>query len=320
MEYIADTLGIEIYATPWAGVAKLPHYLTDSYTFRKVTLDGVPCLFIKPVGGFGAFPAIKKHLERIRDVEPLPIVLEIAGLDARKREALIRARLPFVADGSQIYLPFMGVVLREKYVSGKPPGKTLMPASQRLLFHYLYQGQSEMRTSGTAEKLGLSAMQITRAVRQLAALGLVSVRKDGTQLIIAGTDERSKLFEKSKQFLIDPVRKRIYVETEKLPQLPLAGLSALSKFTMLSSPEVVTRAFCGKRIDLDGTDTLIDGEAQTEVEIWQYSPAALPSYPDMVDPLSLAAALKDMDDERVEQAVEELLKEVWVKENDQRLE
>lgn len=320
MEYIRKALRIEISENTWAGVTKLSHFLTGNYTFRKVTLDGVPCLFIKPVGEIGALPAIKKHMERIREVEALPIVLEIAGLDARRRDALIGARLSFVADGNQIYLPFMGVVLREKHVSAKPPGKTLMPASQRLFFHYLYKGQNELRASGMAEKLGLSAMQITRAVRQLNALGLVSVRKDGTQLIIAGTDECSKLFEKSKQFLVNPVRKRIYVETSGLSRLPLAGMSALSKLSMLNHAEVETRAFYGKRIDLDGTDVLIDGEAQTEVEIWRYPPAALPTYSDMVDPLSLAAAMKDTDDERVEQAVEELLKKFWGQENGRRFE
>jgi hypothetical protein len=211
-------------------------------------------------------------------------------------------------NGSQIYLPFMGIYLQEKYAQQKRPNQTLMPSAQMLLFYYLYQNNTEMYTSEASKILGFSAMQISRAVKQLQNLGLISVRKDGVQIVIAGEGGHSALFEKAKPHLLDPVRKKCYVDAHLLSDgLPLAGISALSELTMINVPEVKTFAFHGKLKEMTETDILVDSETQAEVEIWHYAPALLSQRHGIVDPLSLFASLHTNADERVEQAAEELL-------------
>ena len=311
MNYIADTLGVEISAEPWCGSAELPYFLADRYSFQKVSVSGVSCIFIKPVGELDTLTVIKKHLAKIRETEPLPIVLELSGISAQRRKSLISARIPFVAPGCQLYLPFMGVALTERYTSETPPKETLMPSSQLLLFYYLYMKEPELQTNGMDKKLNLSAMQISRAIRQLRSLSLITVRKDGVQIVLRGNVSHAELFERSAPHLLNPVRKRIYAEDGKLQLgLPLSGLSALSERTMLGLPTVKTVAFYGKSVELAGTDELIDSEAQTEVEIWKYDPSLLSDRPGLADPLSLAVALRTTEDERVQQAIEEMLKDV----------
>jgi DNA-binding MarR family transcriptional regulator len=61
-------------------------------------------------------------------------------------------------------------------------------------------------TSGFAGLFGLSAMQITRAVKQLNELGLFTTYKDGTQVVIEGTDNGADLFAKAILHLMNPVR------------------------------------------------------------------------------------------------------------------
>ncbi len=312
MDYIADILGIEVAAEPWDGAEKLPHYLHELYSFRKVSLAGVLCIFMKPNGEPGTLSAIKKHIQRTQEAARLPVVLELDGIAPYRRKSLLGARIPFAAPGCQLYLPFMGVALTERYASGNPPGETLTPSAQLLLFHYLYQKAPELHTKGLDQRFHLSAMQISRAVRQLQALGLIDVRKDGVRTVMSGTGGPSDIFEQAKPFLLNPVRKRIYAECGKLPAgMPLAGLCALAEMTRLSEPSTQTVAFFGKADGLQGTDTLIDNDAQAEVEIWKYNPALLSEMPGMVDPLSLAASLHAMDDARVEQAIEEMLKNLW---------
>jgi hypothetical protein len=322
MSYIADTLGIEVVARPWDGAAHLPFFLIDGYEFQAVRLGDVECLFVKPKGELATLPAIKKHLAKIAEQADLPLVLELDTLQARQRKGLISARIPFVVQGTQLYLPFIGAMLQERYKGRNGGGghsKTLSPTAQLTLFHYLYQGGHEMYTNGLAKLLGVSAMQVTRAVRQLVALGLLTTHKVGVRMVIAGTDVGSVLFNKAKPHLLNPVRKRLYIEKDALPpDLPLAGLSALAECTTLNPPDLATYALDGKADRLQGTDILIDADAQAEIEIWRYSPTLLSARENLPDPLSLYATLAcsgdddgDDGDARVEIARDELLAEIW---------
>ena len=312
MKYITDTLGIETNTEPWEAADRLPYYLIDRYDFKKAALDGVVCLFMQPKGEPDTLTNIKKHIANVRRAESLPIVLELDGMTARRRKSLVDARIPFVAPGCQIYLPFLGIALIERYTSVKPPAETLMPSAQLLLFHYLYQKEPELRAGETADLFNLSVMQISRAIKQLTALSLVTMRKDGVRTVISRKESRRGLFEKAQPYLLNPVRKRIYVERSDLPAgLLLAGYSALSELTMLGGSATDTFAFFGKAGELTGSDTLVDNAAQVEVEVWRYDPALLTKRPSVVDTLSLIASLNPGGDERVEQSIDELLNTLW---------
>lgn len=312
MKFVADTLGVKVNTEPWGGAAGLPYYLVDRYTFSKAVFDGVTCLIMKPKGELDVLPHVKKHIKKVWEALPVPIVLELDGMTARRRKSLIGARIPFIVPESHIYLPFLGVALNERYTAEKAPGETLMPSAQLLLFYYLYQHEPELHTAGTAKLFGLSAMQISRATKQLKSLGLVPVRKDGVQTVISSKERRRDLFERAKPHLINPVRKKIYVEYENLPAgLPLSGYSALSELTMLGVPTTETFAFWGNADELAGADALVDSTEQVEVEIWRYNPTLLSRCPGVVDALSLATSLSPGDDERVEQAIDELVSNLW---------
>ena len=309
MKYIAETLSIEITTTSWD--ANLPFYLSDSYTFQRLNLENVPCLLIKPKIELLAISTVKKHFAKIAKFTDLPLILEIESLNARQRKALITAKIPFVMDGVQLYLPFIGAVLKERYPAPKPQDSTLMPTSQQVLFCYLYRKECEMYASGLAKLLEVSAMQVTRAIRQLVALGLFTTRKDGVKIVITGTESGAALFAKAKPYLQTPVKKKIYVEKDTLPQhMTLAGASALAEYTMLNPPNIATFAFDGKVGELAGSNSLVDADAQVEVEIWRYSPARLSKKDGYTDPLSLWLTLPD-GDPRTEIAKDELLAGIW---------
>jgi DNA-binding MarR family transcriptional regulator len=312
MKYIAETLGIEIHVELWGGVTGLPYYLTDRYEFKKAVLEGVHCLFLTPKSELDTLNALKKHIVKVHEIEPLPIVLELDSITAWRRKSLIEARIPFVAQGCQIYLPFLGVALAERFKTGVPPSETLMPSSQLLFFHCLYHNEPELYTNGIADKLRLSVMQISRAVKQLQALDLISMRKDGVRVVISVMENRRDLFENARQHLLNPVRKKVYAEFSAIPDgLPQSGLCALSGLSMLNPPAVRTFAFFGKAGELTVSDTLIDSNMQAEVEVWRYDPTILSDNADMVDTLSLIASMQADDDARVERAVEVALSEVW---------
>jgi len=314
MDYIANTLGIEVKGETWDGVAGLPYYLNDRYQFTKMTLDGVLCLFMKPKGEPDTLSNIKKHMANVQKSTPLPIVLELESMAARRRKSLIESRIPFAAPQCHIYLPFMGIALQERFAPVSEVTKTLMPAAQLLLFYYLYKGASKLYTGEAAEMIGLSAMQTSRAIKQLTALGLVSAQKDGVRVVISAEENGAALFEKAKPHLLNPVRKKVYVDRTALPtRLPLSSYSALSELTMLGGSQTLSFAYYGKVSDITGTPALVDSDTQAEIEIWHYNPGLLSDNPTVVDALSLAASLSSDDDPRVEQSVNELLTNIWRK-------
>ncbi|MCL2757340.1 MAG: hypothetical protein FWD43_04590 [Coriobacteriia bacterium] len=312
MTYIEEVLGVFVKIDVWDNETKLPYYLLDNYRFNKAEVGDTPCLFMYPIIELPTIPTLKKHLSRIQEVELLPVVLQLDVITAYQRNALLNARIPFVVEGSQLYLPFMALALKERFFAKVKPVRTLTPSAQLLLFHFLYQKHAEMVVSKTAETLGFSAMQISRSVRLLAALRLVQTRYDGRRTVIFREEDRKSLFDRSKPFLLDPVRKRLFAEKDEiLPGLHLAGLSALSAMTMLSLPSITTYAVSGTEAVFKSFDVLVDEDTQAEVQVWRYNPRLLSEKATIVDPLSLVASLMYSEDERVEKALDELQAMVW---------
>jgi hypothetical protein len=311
MTNLHDVLGVSVTAEPWDKATNLPFYLNEQYKVQKVTLDNTPCLFAEVNGEVPTVQAVRKHIERIRENERLPVVLMLNTLSAGRRRVFIRERIPFIADG-QVYLPFMGVALTEKLYAEAKSQEKLMPSSQLLLFTYLYQNDDKLYVSKMAEKFGLSAMQITRAVRQLQRLNLFDVTKDGVHIVLHGKDTKRVQFENAEPFLINPVREIIFAAADSISTaLPYAGISALVKLSMLGDDDVPTYAYYHRTDKLSGENALSDRDNQVRVEIWKYSPTILATQDNIADPLSVLVSLRGENDPRVEQAVESVLENMW---------
>jgi DNA-binding MarR family transcriptional regulator len=312
MNFVADTLGAKLNTKAWENEKRLPFYFLNHYKFMKAYFDGEPCIIMKPKGDIANITALKKHIACVQEVEMLPVVLNLDCMTARLRKSLIKAKIPFTAPPCHIYLPFLGIALLDRYTSITRPTETLMPSSQLLLFYYLYQTKTELYTGETAGIFGISAMQVSRAVKQLSALGLVYGSKDGVRIFISSKERKRDLFEKVKPHLLNPVRKKLYLDYKELPAgLPLAGHSALAELTMLGKPLTEIYAFHGYTGDINGTEVLVDQNEQAEVEMWCYDPTMLSKHSGVVDVLSLVTSLLSDDDPRVERSIDELLSEVW---------
>jgi len=312
MRYAAEILGVEIQTKPWKHAAELPAIISRAYDFSEVTICGVKCLSIRPVGELAALPTLKKHLAIISKAANTPVVAKLDGINSRQRKALIAEQIPFVVENTQIYLPFLGVALQERYAAQRTSSEKLAPSAQLFFLQFLYSGDAEILTGDAGKALGISPMQVTRAVRQLETLGLVTGTSDGIFKSISSNLDKAELFKKAQPHLINPVRRRIYVDKADLPAgLPLTGESALSELTMLNPPSTEVRAYFGKVGDLRGTDILIDNDTQAEVEIWLYEPDKLTQKRGVVDALSLFLSLDDADDVRLETERDELLARIW---------
>jgi predicted DNA-binding transcriptional regulator len=314
MDYIKRALGIEVVRESWKGQSGLPYYLLNEYDFEAVTVGSCQCLFLRPKTDLAATNTIRKHLRKIRELTRSTIVFDLQTITRQRRASFIDAKIPFVVSGKQLYLPFLGAMLHERCdsdISVSTVLEKLMPSSQMLLLTFLIGKNKELYLSDAANRFGISAMSISRAATQLERTGLVIKRNDGVRKYIVSDATPSFLFEKARPHLINPVRKTVYIDNGEISSdMFLSGLSALSEASMLNPPHPKVMGTIRNDKELNGVGAqLIDGDVQSVLHIWRYDPRLI-SGTNGIDALSLLMCLSDTDDERVEQALEELLREV----------
>ncbi len=311
MEYLNHVLGIRVVYTD-ENIGSIPNYIHARYRLQKVSLDGKKAVFVYPKTELDSINAVKKHLERIQKTAVATTVLVPDHITHRQKEYLLRDHIPFVVDGKQIYLPFMAVYLQERGDIEKPGTTAVLPSAQLLLLYYIYHGCGELLTSAAVEALSFTATSISRASRQLEDLGLVRTEKRGVQKVIYSDKEPCELFEMVKSYLVNPVKRTIYVPKTKIKdKLSVSGYSALSEYSMMNPP--VVKCFAAESIAAwvkSSSVKLQNSDDQCAVELWRYDPKKLADGL-CVDRLSLALALREDRDERIEQAVEEMLTKVW---------
>lgn len=257
---------------------------------------------------------LKKHLERVKKSADCPVVLVLEQITARQREYLLREKVAFIVDGKQIYLPFMAVYLQERCDAEKSDREEILPSAQMLLLYFIYEGAKELSTSQAAKDLELTPTSISRASKQLEEMGLLQAKKIGVQKILSSENSPKELFYKAEKALLSPVKRTVYIPDEKVKiELLESGYSALAEYSMLNAPSV--RCYASEKISQWNdfmTKDLQDSNSQVAIEMWRYDPRKL-SREKMVDELSLALSLREDADERVEEAVEEMLNNLWRK-------
>jgi hypothetical protein len=312
LDYIEETLSEKVTRGPWADISKFPLYIKGLYSIDQATIGTQKCLLIMPHGELATISAVKKHLARLKDEWNGPIALELPRLTRQRRQTLLSEKIPFVVPGKQLFLPFMGAMLQERFDSETIlAAEKLQPSAQMLLFCFIYGKNQPLYLSRISEKFGFSAMTVTRATAQLTATGFLAVHKDGVQKVLTSELAPKELYEKMQPLLFDPVRKRFYINSDELPGgYFVAGESALSQKSMLGEPNVDVYGTAKAEKFASQTTQLIDSDKQCQIEVWRYDPTVL-SGEKCADALSLALSLRSVRDDRVEITIDEMLEGVW---------
>lgn len=313
LAYLRDTLGLDVEQYPWEKEAKLPLYLRSGRKYSVLHVSGMECLCVELDAAHFRLSAFQKQQAQLAAYWPGQIVLCFPALTAYQRKVLIKNQISFVVPGSQLYLPWLGMVLQERSQTPTKPVEKLSWNAQLLTLLLLERKWENIRQADLAPLLGVSAMTVSRAVRELNQVELVQTEKSGRDVFLTSAAQEKELWEKAEPYLQNPVRRRIYVNKNTLsPDLPLSGLSALSVRTMLNPPAQSCYAMSGREykaqnlpaVDPNWTDT----EQCAELELWHYDPRLLCG-DGAVSSLTLALMYRDSEDERIQQATEEMMEE-----------
>ena len=156
-------------------------------------------------------------------------------------------------------------------------------------------------------------MTMGRALTELEAAGLTDGRNAGKERLARFARQGRQLWEAALPRLASPVRRSLRVDATVVTSLGLlqAAETALAGYSMLAPPDFATYAVYARadgigRLEESRVDDLDDEENRPVIELWRYDPKLL-SGADKVDALSLFLALRDQEDERVQQALDAMM-------------
>jgi len=314
--YLHETLGIAPKVRPWAGAGKLPYFLQEAFEVRELKLlERQVLLAIDQRADRAGLANVRGQLDKLRHIAGMPVVYVTRTLASYERKRLIEQKVPFLVPGNQLYLPDLGIDLREYFRKATIAAQTaLSPATQAMLITVLLRRpwRAEWQPAEVVGELGYTAMTLSRGVKELTAAGLATLRIEGRARWLHTERTAAQTWEHAKPMLRSPVKRRVWVlPLPKSRQRPLrlAGLSALARYSMLTEPQWPTYAVgqgewkAAVQAGLEMLPEPMPGAC--EWEIWHYTPALVPSS-DTVDPLSLTLSLQGNEDERVQLALDEL--------------
>ena len=318
--YLEASLQRGVRLRDWEGHEALPVFLARLYWYFEARIGQTPILFMFERQADEHTPAeIAKHLDLAKPRFDGIVAYSADRLTAGFRARLIAGGVAFAIPGNQLFIPELATDLREHFRGPRPPRPDrLSPSAQLVLFHHLLRGGEGGRWTPTelAEPLGYSIMTVSRAVDELATVGLARIERRGRRKLLSFRAEGRLLIDMAKTLLIRPERRRDYVGwLREPPDLPLAGEHALSRLSDLGPPPTppVYAVTAGQMREFlsAGWAALREAEYDSDgtLATWRYDPRVLERN-HVVDPLSLFAQFWEDPDERLSMAVDRLL-EQW---------
>ena len=317
VHYLQEVLGIQAPGVkPWARVNELPYFLRDAFQFCELELLGQPVvLAIGRADAKQSLSEVRTWLDKVKALAGQPAVYVTDALASYERRRLIEQKVPFIVPGNQLYLPDLGLDLREYFRQRAPATDAgLSPSAQAMLITALLRQpwQPDWQPSKVAAALSYTPMTLSRAVKELTAAGLAAAHTVGRSRWLRMELSPEQIWERAKPALRTPVRRTVWVAAQgSAAHRPsrLAGLSALARYSMLTEPKWPVHALTAadwKAATDAGVRALPEPEVGAqEWQLWSYSPALVPDA-DTVDPISLTLSLQENADDRIQLALDEL--------------
>jgi len=301
---------------PGAAGSRLPLYLRERYQLRRLGLFRRECLLALEAPGWdtGSPAEYAAHTQTMQTQFLEPVTLVIPQVASYARNRMVRAGTPFIVPGSQLFMPFMMVDLRERFAAaGMEAGLIVTPAAQCiLLYHLLRKPLQGMPLRDIAKLTGYSAMMVTRVKDEWEANGLCQTERVGRSVVVKFVAGGRELWQMAEPHFTAPVKKTHWIRRDQ-PGLPAlaAGFTALSRATLMEDDLIPTWALpraAFRSMLAKGILRAVSGpeEANARIEEWSYDPALL-SDGSCVDPLSLFLCLRGDGDDRVQQQLQTVL-------------
>ena len=314
-EYIEAILHQNIQLIPYEEQHKLPLAYRNAYHLNRMIINGHEALLAAPVEKI-PLATLRKQYRQMAVYTGLPCVLYLKETNYYSRDAMLEEGIPFVWEGHQIYLPYIGALLEDQKRPALRSCYQISYLTQKLLLMALYEGWQRITVTKAAEMMGVSKMSITRCFDELEAMDIPYLMVRSRARSISADADKKAMWERIKPILRNPIITTYALKEKPDIQLPIAGTMALAHYSMLDESNRPTYAITKKKL------SEIDLSAGRQTPAGEIPGCAIQemgyqiSFEDgsAVDPLTIVLGMgeEELSDPRVSMAIDEMLEEhVW---------
>ena len=314
-EYIEKCLRLPVTIEENVDVwKKLPLKYKGNYNLFSVYLNKIEWLIAQPKEEL-RLTALRNDRNQIEKASGLNCAFYFTKLNHYSKDMMMNEGIPFIVVEKQVYLPFLGMILSDKDDRRLAPVREISFLTQKLLLCALYEKWQDMNVTKIAERLGVTKMSVTRCLDEIEYLEIDVLDTTGkTRKVTVETDTR-KLWDKIRPFLRNPVITK-YQLAEDISLEKKTGISALCEYSMLSDNTYPTYGITKKELKETALKEYRQITAGEDIgcEVLELGYFIDFNGKQVQDPLSVLLSMpdKDMEDERVQRCVDEMLEEyVW---------
>ncbi|MCF8230878.1 MAG: hypothetical protein K9J27_01720 [Bacteroidales bacterium] len=294
----------------------LPFYVTNTFALREGELLGQSLIFaIQKTRKHYTPEQYKNILGQIGKKLDKPVILILDEIETYKRKRLIEKRVNFIITNKQLFLPSLLVDLKE-YLSEPDTKGRLRPVAQLLvLYHILKEELNDMTFIDLAKKFNYSYISISRAADNLKRHQVCDIRGRKNKKFFFGNNN-NELWEKALPYFKYPILKKAFIESS----IPVntyykSYFEALAYYTDINGNQqqiiAISKSTYNNIKAINEVGIHNGTEEDYNLEVWRYDPGILANN-GFVDPLSLYLIFRDNEDERIQMALDKILKTyIW---------
>lgn len=293
---------------------KLPLAYRGRYNIFTVEMNGVLWIAIHPKEDVGLV-MLRRDRAGVEKMTGLNCAIFLDRTTFYIKEKMMEEGIPFVIDGKQVFLPFIGYLLSKENERELPPVHLISFLTQKMLLIAIYERWNEVRVSSAAKRLEMSTKSASRCFDELEYLNVNVLGMKGKSRVINIPDDREQLWQQIESVLRNPVIRRFILRKDmKLEKK--AGISALCEYSLLSDNVYPTYAVTKKELKASGVK---EEKQASELEEIGCVVLEVGYFTDFLrkglqDPLSVVLSLtaEEQEEERVDISINEMLEEyVW---------
>ncbi len=314
--YLRNILGITVKPEVWEKSLELQQYLKMQYLLYSIKIYNTSIVL-----AFDRDPElqtpekIEKQLQQISMNNEMKVVYVCNTITGYDRKRLIERKLSFIVPRKQMFLPFLGIDLKELFNKKIHQIEKWSFPTQYLLIYLLTHNEiDEINPTKAAAVTGYTKMTMSRTFSelQIAEVGKHFIR--GKERFIQIGEDKGAVWETAIPYLRTPVSKKIIAKNPQneifFEKCKVAGESALAHYTMINAPKTPVYAIHKNDLGKRGAHSInaipYPESDSIELELWNY-PLILNDPNQAVDRYSLYLSLIENVDDRIQQELKTLM-------------
>jgi DNA-binding transcriptional ArsR family regulator len=304
-EYIQKSTNWQI--VPNNITVNVPLYLKSVYELWGAKIQDLSLVFASVKDETIDIRVHQNAIKRLGELTSCHTVLVFDKLDSRSIKSLIKKHIPFVIQDKQIYMPFALLQIQTQSMKKASSREaSLTSDADVILVGYLdNQINSEMMIKEVAQAIGRELRATSQALKVLEALGYVQIEAKGRSRYIHFISPM-EVYERLKEEAKLPVKYNFFAKGY-IGEKVYSGFTALSHYSTLVEEKIKTIAISHKQFTSEQLEALEcdEDEAEYKIEVWDREPSIF-AHNDMINPWYVLRFFKNDEDERVQEAVEQL--------------